>query len=602
MNNRKGSHHMFRFSTIKNPKQKIPAWLPWVSGAAMITILFVCITLFGDMHYANNDDACILRPFMGFASTTLPTFHLYLNALLVYPLNWLGTAFPGIAWFSYMQLAFLWIACTVSVKSIISIFNRNGRSYFLGLAVSAVYLLVFGMTYCCVVTYTVTAGMLGAAAVLQILSVDCREGDDRHIILGMAGALALVVLGYSLRQITALPVLGFCAIAFLYQGMSHFGLGKSKKRSWRPLILSMIAVAVVLGGLAGLRQLEISSKGMGDYLRWQRARISVMDYQGTQNLPDELLSQIGWTRTELDMVDKWYFMDSNISAEAFETIAAYQDAVNNPNLRAKMINGMEQVADFFREEPIATRSLWLLGGVVALCFASLLMIRKGTLWRWLALAVTLVASAGLMQYLGMVGRLPLRAVMMVVLPASALIFGLLPDCLPEQWTRFRRVILSVLACGCIALTAWYTVPAMQALAPIPENDSDESTLTNAFADLDEYALENPDLLFIYDSTFTSDMRMFPNTENGIPTNVMFWGGWGARSPEYVAQLEAFGFDPDNLDATVFFNDNVRLARGTIDPEPMQLIAYLTELYGDGFDYMFDDEWGGVHTLQFYTYE
>ena len=593
---------MLRYSVRKTSKQKMPVWVPWVCGAAMTTILFVCIALFGDMHYANNDDACILRPFMGFSSTVLPTFHLYLNALLVYPLNWLGTAFPGVAWFSYMQLAFLWIAGTVSVKSILSIFIRNGRSLFLGLAVSMAYLLVFGMTYSCVVTYTVTAGMLGAAAVLQILSVDCRDGDDRLILLGMAGALALVVLGYSLRQITALPVLGFCAIAFLYQGMSHFGLGKTERRSWRPLILSMVAVAVVLGGMAGLRQLEISQKGMGDYLRWQKARISVMDYQGTQNLPDELLAKIGWSRTELDMVDNWYFMDSNITAEAFETIAAYQDAVNNPNLRAKIVNGMAQVTTFFQKEPIASRSLWLLAGMVALCGVSLLLMGKGTLWRWLALAVTVAASAGLLLYLGMVGRLPLRAAMMVVLPASALIFGLLPDCLPETWTLSRKAILSALACGCVALTAWYVIPAMQAITPVPENDSDEATLTNAFADMDEYALENPDLLFIYDATFTSDMRMFPNTENGIPTNVMFWGGWGARSPEYVAQLEAFGFDPDHLDATIFFNENVRLARGTIDPEPNVLIAYLTELSGDGFDYTFDDEWGGVHTLQFFTYE
>ena len=97
-------------------------------------------------------------------------------------------------------------------------------------------------------------------------------------------------------------------------------------------------------------------------------------------------------------------------------------------------------------------------------------------------------------------------------------------------------------------------------------------------------------------------HMFPDTTAGIPTNVMFWGGWSCRSPEYVAQLKAFGIDADHLDATVFFKDNVRLARGLIDPEPNDLIAYLRELQGDDFDYTFDDEWGGVHTLQFYTYD
>lgn len=568
----------------------------------MSSLLFLCIILFGDMHYANNDDGCILRPFMGFASTQLPTFHLYLNALLVYPLNWLGTAFPGIAWFSYMQLAFLWLACMVSAKSILRIFIRNSRSFFLGLVCAASYLLAFAMTYCYVVTYTVTAGILGAAAVLQILSIDCRDDNDRQIFNGMLGALLLVVLGYSLRQITALPVLGFCAIAFLYQGLSHFGFGASKRRNWRPLIVAAITVTVVMGALAGLREIEIKIKGMGEYLRWQNARISVMDYQGTQNLPDELLKKIGWTRAELDMVDNWYFLDSNITADAFETIAAYQDSIANPDLKTRIANGVTQVALFFRNEPMATRSLWLLVGISSLCIISLLLKRKASIWRWLALIVTWVSALILLLYLGMAGRLPLRAAMMVILPASALLFGLLPDCLAGSWSFSNRAVLTVFASGCLALTGWYAVSACLALLPVPENDLDEATLTNAFADLDEYALENSDLLFIYDSTFTSDMRMFPSTEGGIPTNIMFWGGWSARSPEYIAQLTAFGFDPEHLDASIFFDEQVRLVRGTIDPPPNNLIAYLTVLCGNTFDYTFDDEWGGVHTLQFTSYE
>ena len=584
----------------KKTGRTIPSWAPWAIAASMSSLLFLCIILFGDMHYANNDDGCILRPFVGFSSAQLPTFHLYLNALLVYPLNWLGTAFPGVAWFSYLQLAFLWIACTVSAKSILRLSIRNSLPVYLGLVCAAAYLLVFGLSYCGVVTYTVTAGMLGAAAVLQIMSVDCRDGRDRQIFIGMLGALALVVLGYSLRQITAVPVLGFCAIAFLYQGLSHFGYGKNKRRNWRPLLLAAVAVAVVMGALAGLREWEIQSKGMREYLRWQNARISVMDYQGTQNVPDEVLEKIGWSRAELDMVDNWYFLDSNITADAFETLAAYQDSIANPDVKARITNGVAQVALFVQNEPIAARSLWLLAGVSLLCIVSLLLKRRASVWLWLALAVTWIAAAVLLLYLGIAGRLPLRAAMMVILPVSALVFGLLPDCLAGIRTFPRRAILTVFASGCLALTVWYAVPACLALQPVPENDLDESTLSNAFADLEEYALENPDLLFIYDSTFTSDKRMFPSTEGGIPTNVMFWGGWSARSPEYVAQLTAFGFDPAHLDAGIFLDENVRLARGTIDPPPDNLIAYLTELRGNTFDYTFDGEWGGVHILQFYS--
>ena len=92
---------------------------------------------------------------------------------------------------------------------------------------------------------------------------------------------------------------------------------------------------------------------------------------------------------------------------------------------------------------------------------------------------------------------------------KAMLFGLLPGALPQpaDTGRAPKAILYAIACGCAAVTLWYAIPAAGALAPTPESEIDESTLSNAFADLDELALQNPDLLYIYDSTFASDYRM-----------------------------------------------------------------------------------------------
>ncbi len=583
-------------------KRRKPVFLFWLTAAGMVSVLFACIALFGDLRYANNDDGCILRVFMGFRTHDLPTFHLYLNALLVYPLRWLGMAFPGVAWFSFMQLAFLWLACTVSAKCILRRFDGEGHSAWLGAVAAVSYLLVFGMTYCCRITYTVTADMLGAAAVFQVLSVDAQRDNDKQVLRSMIGALLLTVLAYSLRQITAIPILAFCALAFFYQMGARFGWGK--KRSLRPLWVSAVVVVAVMAVLAGTRELEIKAKGMGDYLRWQRARITVMDYTGMDNLPDDLLNKIGWTRSETDLVGSWYFLDSNITAEALETIAAYEESQTSTSLAGKVQNAAGQVADFFKKEVLGARSVWILCTLTVLALAALLWKRKGALGLVLALAATVLLAVGMLFYLGWSNRLPLRAAMTALLPASALVYGLLPACLPVPATGDKAVrgALGVFAAVVLALTAWYAVPAARALLPVTTGDEEEGELTNAFADLDEYALANPDLLLIYDDTFISDTRMFPATQNGIPTNVMFWGGWDAHSPEYEKQLTAFGLDAKTLDATVFFKDNVRLVRGTLDPPPDQLIAYLKDLYGEDFDYTFDDDWGSAHMLQFYTFE
>ncbi|MEG0902344.1 MAG: hypothetical protein RSG96_09495, partial [Clostridia bacterium] len=80
----------------------------------------------------------------------------------------------------------------------------------------------------------------------------------------------------------------------------------------------------------------------------------------------------------------------------------------------------------------------------------------------------------------------------------------------------------------------------------------------------------------------------------------YWGGWGARSAEYMAQLAAFGIDGAAMDATIFLRDDVRLLRGMLDPPPMLLYNYLNEKVAA--DYMPDVDWGGIHSFCFYSLE
>ena len=573
--------------------------MAWMIGIVTSAILLFCLYCFGDMRYFNNDDARILRPLMGFAGTPPPDFHLYLNALWVYPLRWLGTVFPGIAWFSFLQLALLWIACTVSIKSILCCFAKAGQPFIAGLAAMTVYIGVFAMTYCCIITYTVTAAMLSAAAVLQILSIDREYSNDASTARSLAGAFALVIAAYSLRQITAIPALLFCALALATQGLTDLG----KQRSWRAFLLPVALFAGVLIILAGTREWEIQAKEMDSYIKWQRARISVMDYPGIA-LSDDILKQIGWSHTEMELVDQWYFIDENISTEAFETISAYQKTQSPDSLTNKFLTSLEEIEHFFSTELLAARSIWVLLGVLGLSGASLLFQRNNSLYPLLGLIGSILLTVMMSIYLGSAGRLPLRAVLTVLLPVSAYTFGMLPACLPPPGAARKNlsVFLCLFSCCIFGLSLWYALPAIHEFIPKPENETNEVSLNDQFADLDEYALENPDLLFIYDTSFTSDTRMFPAAHDGTPSNTMFWGGWPARSPEYMAQLAAFGIDGQHTDATIFLHDDVRLARTAIDPPPTMLMRYLQELTGLEVDYMIDGEWGGVHIFQLYAYE
>ena len=127
--------------------KKKTAWIPWLTGLCMSTALMTAILLFGDLCYAMNDDTAILRQYMGFGTGVIPEAHAFLHPLLSTPLRWLGLAAPEVPWFSWMQLALLWLACMVSVKALMQCFAKRGFSMALGAAAGAVYLTLFILSW-----------------------------------------------------------------------------------------------------------------------------------------------------------------------------------------------------------------------------------------------------------------------------------------------------------------------------------------------------------------------------------------------------------------------------------------------------------------------
>lgn len=85
----------------------------------------------------------------------------------------------------------------------------------------------------------------------------------------------------------------------------------------------------------------------------------------------------------------------------------------------------------------------------------------------------------------------------------------------------------------LALTVCYAVPTVQALA----KPAEDPEALDPFSTLDMMAAEDPECLYFYDESLCADSRMFPGTEYGIPANLLFWGGWTFRSPEYMKWSE-----------------------------------------------------------------
>ncbi|MCI6036788.1 MAG: hypothetical protein MR748_02230 [Clostridiales bacterium] len=575
--------------------KKKAAWIPWLTGLLMSAALMAAIFLFGDLRYAMNDDTAILRQYMGFGTGEIPEAHAFLHPLLSTPLRWLGLAAPEVAWFSWMQLALLWLAGAVSVKALMQCFAKRGLSMAAGAGAGAVYLTLFVMTYACHVTFTVTAAVLGAAAVLQLCSIDGERYTDGQIFRSLLLALALTALCGGLRLICVLPVALFCALALVPLAMRDFGFGRKKKRSWKPLLCGVCVIVLALGAMPVWRAAKMKAAGMEDYLNWQDANGRVLDYYEVTNLTEEELELAGWTRKEADLLAQWCFLGSELTEESFHRLADELDSRWKAHPAARLQSAWQKVTALPEADPVAGRSALALLAALLLCALGLAFKREERLWPGLTLAAGLLAVGAFLMYLGWNGRLPVRAALQAVLPYGALVFGLLPVCLPKKPGKATKPVLAAGTALLLALTVCYAAPTVQALA----KPAEDPEALDPFSTLDMMAAEDPECLYFYDESLCADSRMFPGTEYGIPANLLFWGGWTFRSPEYMKCLSRFGISEEEMDTTLFLRDDVYLARGMIMPEPTALIDVLSEKTEEEIAAMQGGEEGGVYAFQFY---
>lgn len=561
--------------------------LAWLAAALMTGAMYALVVLVLDMQFGANDDTAILRSFMGYEGD-LPTFHLLLHGMLTWSLKWLGETFPGIAWYSILQIALLAFGCVMIAKSIIQCFVNQGRSFWMGVAFAAVFLGAFCLEVCARVTFTCTAALLGAAAVLQLLSIDHENASPWQVFGGILLALFPAVMGYALRQVTIWPVLGFCGLAIAFGALRFYRPFQKEGKSLRPLLAGAAAVVVVLGGLMAWRIAE--EKANEEYLNWTTVRADLIDYYKMDDLTPEILEEAGWDELTLRMARRFCFLDSAITTESMELLLDYEESMRENSLGAALTLFWEKMMDdetFWMS--VMVLCCLILGSVAALALKGG---RRGWLWTVLGLNVALAVTC--LVYLSMRGRLPLRALRMVLTPLAAALAGMLPVFLPQK-VRGKSIGLVCLVL-CVGWTGWYLAETIPGLLP---NEELELSVGNPAEALDAYALSEPDMLFIYDDSLISDARMFPDVSEGIPTNVMFWGGWNYRSQGCIQQLAAFDIDLDDLDAEMWLRDDICYASAVLDPPAKLLMEYLRrELYPE-IDYVLYGEDSGVYYFQFF---
>ena len=600
--------------------------LSWVVGILLATLLFAALHLMTDFSFSGTDDTPILRSFMGYEGGVPAQFNMILHTAFAWLLHGLALLFPGVAWFSILQLFLLWLSCAVIGKSCVqaawtsSLFSvksmKRSLAFLTGLAAAIIFLPMFGAFALCRISYTTTAALLGAAAVAQLLSVDVHARPSQ-ILRGMGLSIALLLCCYCLRQINVLPPMAFWVLGLTGK---IFSLGRAvngaepastgedgangafasrepavrrprPRSKMRPLLLGALLCALCFGAFAGVRAAEIHHRGLRDFLDWQHARIQLLDYSSFTGEPTpETLEKLDWSPAKMELVSYWFFMDSDISTEAFQTL--YETQPEASYTIGDRLAGIPRTLDFFgRAEPPYRYACW---AFLALWVLALLVPqadgqsadkgRRSLNWQRITILLALPLGAVMLLYLAYQGRLPARAAASVLFPLGAfLCLGLFPrpggdvrNSVPGRTTALAGCRVIALT-ACLALCGFSIDATTQRLLVEPDPESQARSV--APSQLDEYAIDNPDVIIIYDlSLALCDGRLFPDTSGGIPGNTLFWGGWPARSPSWMYQLAQYGIDGSAFTARDFLRDNLVLA--TTDGVPSELIrTYVSEIAG-----------------------
>ena len=621
--------------------------LPWILGVLLATLLFAALLFMAGFSYSGSDDTPILRSFMGYEGGVPAQFHLYLHTAFAWLLHGLALLFPGTAWFSILQLFLLWLSCTVIGKSCIQAAvtscissagpTKRGLTLLAGLAAAITYLPMFGAFASCRISYTTTATLLGAAAVAQLLSVDAHARPGQ-ILRGMGLSIVLLLCCYCLRQINVLPPLAFWALAL---GGKIFSLGKTAKgvkpaaegdgadtasadrkpavhrlpacSKIKPLLQGALLCVLCFGVFAGVRAAEIDLRGLRGFLDWQRARIQLFDYSSfTAEQTPETLEKLGWSPAKMTLVSYWFFMDSDISTEAFQIL--YEAQPEASYTFGDRLAGIPQALDFiWRAEPPYRYACWAL---LALWAFALLApqagnqppgrSRRAANWQKITTLLALPLGAAMLLYLAYQGRLPARAAASVLFPLGAfLCLGLFPwpgsearSSVPGRTPVLAGCRVIALA-ACLALCGFSANATAQRLLTKPDPEAQASSV--APSQLDEFAIDNPDVIIIYDLALgLGDRRLFPDTSAGVPGNTLFWGGWPARSPSWLYQLAQYGIDGNAFTAHDFLRDNLVLA--STDGAPWEsMMAYVGEAVGP-VDWEVYSMYGYINAFQLYEDE
>lgn len=288
----------------------------WGMTVLFVAALWLLLGVFFDFYYDLNDDWA-MKDILSGAYTGRPDGH---NVQMLYPLGWiiaLGYRVCRILpWYGIFlcgcQFCALGIIVQKITQQIMEQRKRNALRLFLLVAVSILFLYEFVF-----IQYTVTAGLLAAAAMVWILA--SPDAAAAGFLRYHAVTVFLALLAFSLRTEMMLLLSPFLGLAFLWR------FAEKRGQLFRAM-LPMLGILLGMGVLLAADGLAYSSPKWREFRCFFDDRTQVYDFYGVPDYENNqaFYQSLGLPKSGYELLENYNFdLDDDIDSQMMYEIAAY---------------------------------------------------------------------------------------------------------------------------------------------------------------------------------------------------------------------------------------------------------------------------------------
>lgn len=538
---------------------------------ALALALFFAAACITDVTFYHNDDTNIAFALSGCLSGEPYPSHPFINCILGNIVSFCYRCLPGVPWWLVFQLVFGLLGLAVTGACILGAAYRKGLPLLAALVLYGCFALGCALYTLLLVTFTLTAALLGTAAAALILTADDLLSKKERALRFSFSAL-LLAGAFLFRNSSGLSLLPFYFGALCFYAAQLFFGKAGKQRLVSVAAFAALSLALAFG-LVAVNNFGLAAYNAPEFTEFEDARGRFLDYpvDSYSNNP-ALYEAVGWNAELYSMVKQWFYMDERVTANAL-------NAILDGSTETSFVGFSQAASDFetlYDAQPLVPYLLFLTV-LLALAPLPLCVGRKESRLALLFMLCMLLGGGALVLYLLIRGRLVLRAFQLIAIPTGACVLLLGLCALPERSEAIaqpkRHMRLRTLAACALLLPALFCA---YKCARIAVGYDSSQALCESRA-LMQYVIDHPENVYIRDTRVANNIDAVTTYPDQKPTNLLDWGGTSAYTGAKQLQIEQNGLTPFTAD--VFFRDGVYFVSEPDSRDYKSFVSYLNAVYG-----------------------